>query len=183
MRTLSNSSPQTLDGQRVRLTPLSEDQVDDLYLSWLKDPEVVKHLDARYSKQTTKSIRLFVREFDQQNNLIWRIKEKKSNISIGNIQTRINWLHKTADIGILIGNRDFWGHGIGQESLELVMTYLFEALNLEKITMGTRSTNLKMLKTIKKLGFEQEARLRQHVVDGNSRTDIILFGMLKSYQN
>ncbi|MBV1900400.1 MAG: GNAT family N-acetyltransferase [Kordiimonadaceae bacterium] len=168
-----------LQAARVNLRPLDGADCDAQYLGWLGDPVVIEHIDARYFPQTAKSISEFVEGFDQENALIWRISDKESNDAVGNVQCRINPLHKTADIGIMLGNRAYWGKGIGSEVLRCVIHHLLGDRKVEKITMATRSSNDRMLKTIRKLGFCEEGILRNHVRHGEGRTDIIQFGLFE----
>lgn len=169
----------TLDAARVRLRPLVAADVDAQYLGWLHDPVVIAHIDARYFPQSLETITAFVAGFDQQNALVWRVDNKENGAAVGNVQCRINPLHKTADIGIMLGNRAYWGKGIGSEVLRCVIHHLLGERKVEKITMATRSSNDRMLKTIRKLGFCEEGILRNHVRHGEGRTDIIQFGLFE----
>ncbi|WP_421781052.1 GNAT family N-acetyltransferase [Kiloniella litopenaei] len=171
---------QKLEGERIALIPLYEKDVNHTYLAWLNDPAVIQHIDARYHSQSLDSLKSFVSSFDQINGHIWRMVNTPTDTPIGNIQMRINWLHKTADIGILIGNSNFWGQGLAKEALNLVIQYAKSELQLEKVTMATRATNERMLKTIRSLGFFSEGNLKNQVIYENRRVDIAQYGLIFS---
>lgn len=46
-------------------------------------------------------------------------------------------IQRTAELGIFIGNKEYWGQGYGQESIELILNFGFNILNLpiEKISI------------------------------------------------
>ena len=56
-----------------------------------------------------------------------------------------------------------------------IFDYPFNVCNVEKIIVPVTSNNLKSLKLVKKMGFAEEARLK----DADPRGDIILLTMLK----
>ena len=56
-----------------------------------------------------------------------------------------------------------------------IFDYPFNVCNVEKIIVPVTSNNLKSLKLVKKMGFAEEARLK----DADPRGDIVLLTMLK----
>ena len=56
-----------------------------------------------------------------------------SNEHIGNIKLEVQDVKaKVSDIGLLIGNKNYWGKGIGMEACKLAITYGFEEMHLRK---------------------------------------------------
>ncbi|GAH12567.1 unnamed protein product, partial [marine sediment metagenome] len=67
----------------------------------------------------------------------------------------------------VIGESEYWGKGIAVEAGKLMITYAFEELNLHKIHTSIYSPNERSLKAATKLGFVQEAILREEIyIDG-----------------
>ena len=94
---------------------------------------------------------------------------------IGNIKAEINPFHKTASIGILIGESDFHGQGIGYTAISLLSGYLFYTLKLHKINAGLYKSNIASFKAFEKAGFETEYTKKQHVInDGGVREDVLV---------
>src|SRR6202008_445968 len=46
---------------------------------------------------------------------------------------QINYMHRTAEFGIGIGEADCWGKGYGTEATRLVLDYAFNALGLHNV--------------------------------------------------
>ena len=166
-----------LETVRFEIVPFVSADVDQTYVGWMHDKTVTEHIDARYVEQTIDSIKQFVDSFDQINGLFWRVKDKISRVDVGNVQARVVALHRTADVGILIGNRQYWGKGVAQEVLSSVFDYLFSVRNVEKVTMGTRKTNERMQKTIMAMGLLPEGVLKKQVRHGTGRTDICQYAL------
>lgn len=82
-----------------------------------------------------------------------------------------------ATLGIIIGERDYWGRGYGTEAVGLLLDYAFGELGLEKVTLNTYEDNLRAQAAFLKAGFVEERRLvrpgdrsRRSVVMGISRS-------------
>ena len=74
---------------------------------------------------------------------------KKNNSFIGTMTAYTNLKNKTADIGILIGEKKFLGKGFGADAWKTLISYLFKFKRLNEITAGTKSKNLQMIKVFK----------------------------------
>src|SRR5207245_3395377 len=54
---------------------------------------------------------------------------------IGNATLKdLDWIHRTAELGIVIGEKAYWGRGFGTQAWWLITRYGFLTLNLNKIT-------------------------------------------------
>lgn len=65
--------------------------------------------------------------------------------------------HGTADIGIMIGERNVWGKGIGAEAFCLVLSALKASGAIRKVTAGTLAVNQGMVRIMEKAGMRHEA--------------------------
>ena len=149
----------------VRLSDVSED-----YYNWMKDEEVTHFLEARFSKNSLEDIRSFVIEANNEpTSLLFAICAKEGDVHIGNIKLhRINKIHKFAEVSLMIGRKDYWGKGYGNEAISLVCDYAFSTLNLNKLTAECYANNVGSLKAFKKAGFKEEGlRKKQYLYKGN----------------
>ena len=84
----------------------------------------------------------------------------------------INATHRTCELGIEIGNKDYWGKGYGREVVRLLLAYAFEHRNLNRVTLQTHAENERAIRCYRACGFVEEGRFRQqlwvagHYVDG-----------------
>ena len=61
---------------------------------------------------------------------------------------------KSREFGIIIGDKKYWGKGIGFEATKLILDYCFNKLKLNKVTLTTSEFNKRAIKLYKKLGFK-----------------------------
>jgi diamine N-acetyltransferase len=100
---------------------------------------------------------------------------------IGNVNlTSINWINRSAEYSIMIGDKDHWGKGYGHEATFLILKYAFEELNLQRIYLTVRSDNIKAFKLYQKIGFQQEGILRKSLFKNNHYIDMHIMSMLKN---
>ncbi len=98
---------------------------------------------------------------------------------IGNIKLGpVNWIHQCADIGLLIGDKEYWGKGVATEAIQLVVEYAFKKLNLHKLTAGCHSTNIGSIKAFQNAGFVIEGMLKQHSFLQGRYVDAVILGLL-----
>ena len=85
----------------------------------------------------------------------------------------------TAELGITIGDKAYWGKGYGAEALSLLVTYGFQMHNLHKIHLNVHARNERAIRTYRACGFVEEGRLRQHVWSNGSYDDLVQMGLLR----
>jgi [ribosomal protein S5]-alanine N-acetyltransferase len=149
------------------------------YPRWMNDKEVVRYLESRFARQTKPNIREFVRKTLANENAVFLAIMAKNHIHIGNIKLSIDRIHKTAEIGIVIGERAYWGKGYATEAIKTVSRYAFGELGLHKLTAGVYSDNIGSLRAFLKAGFVEEGRLREQYISDGKRVDRIIVGRIK----
>lgn len=170
-----------LIGERVYLQWLDEDDVTEDYVAWLNDPEVTRYLHTGRLPATKTSVREYVARFQRSTtDLIFAITDRQTEQHIGNVTlNRIDWINRTADTGLLIGRKEFWGRGYAAEAWSLVIDYAFRRLGLRKIVAGAVADHAPSIAALKKLGFVVEGTFRQEMfVDGEYR-DVLRLGLLR----
>ena len=170
-----------LAGKRCRLEPiLSLHDESAQHLKLLNDPEVTRYLGIGRFPETEERNRRYLQRFmDSDTCLIFKIVANESDSHIGNVTlNEIRWIHRTADTSIVLWEKSFWGKGYATEAWRLLLNYAFRSLGLRKITACLVEGNLGSQKTLEKLGFKQEGRLRkQWLLDGEWR-DVLKYGIL-----
>ena len=89
----------------------------------------------------------------------------------------IDWRTGTADIGIMIGDKDYWGKGVAKESISLACNYAFDFLCLRKLSSGCAAQNIAMVKAFESIGFKKEGQIRKKLLISGNYDDHILFGV------
>lgn len=86
--------------------------------------------------------------------------------------------HK-ANLGMLIGEKAYWGQGFGKEALKLVLNYFFYQLGFNRIGLEVFDYNVRAIHLYKAVGFREEGVQRQGLWKGDHYCDIILMGITK----
>lgn len=166
---------QSLQNAKVTLRQFTEADITQRYLSWLNDPQVVRYSNQRFKTHTVETSLAYLRSFARTQNLFLAIIDNSSHEIVGTLTIYCTVPHRTADIGILIGDKTVWGQGLGTEAWQLAISYVLDTLGYRKVTGGTLKVNQSMVKIMKKSGMYLEAvRPRQEILDG-TEVDIVYY--------
>jgi len=173
---------QFLSGQRVYLRALDAADVSEEYLDWILDPEVSRYLEVGRFPMSEKDLTAWIESFnDPTKAMAFAIVDEATNLHIGNITLHsIDWVHRTAEMGTMIGNRQFWGKGYATEARSLLISCAFERWGLRKLTVGNVEGNIASISSNKGLGFQEEGRLRDQVFVDGKYHDVIRLGLLRN---
>lgn len=175
---INSMLPITLD--RVSLRLFEETDISDDYISWLNDPEVVKFSNQRFISHNRETCEAFFNSIDSSDNLFLVIIHQESKEILGTMTVYFSTNHQTADIGIMLGNRAFWGQGIGEEAWRAVMDFLLEKLGVRKVTGGALSCNKGMMRIFGKVGMVCDGIRKDHEMIDGKPYDIVHFAKFMS---
>jgi ribosomal-protein-alanine N-acetyltransferase len=144
-----------ITGEKIRLVPMILSFVNQIYLDWLKDPEVTFSIE--FASQTMDELKKYVSEKIQNPKVaFWAIFDLISNEMVGTIKLEpIEFDKKVTNFGIMIGNKNVWGKGIGTEATQLAVSFAFNQLGLNKVELGVLKINENAIKAYEKAGFEK----------------------------
>jgi [ribosomal protein S5]-alanine N-acetyltransferase len=167
-----------IETPRLEIIPFTENHISDKYISWLNDPIVVRYSVHQHYKHNKQSCMSFLEQMHGAGSLFSAIFVKVDSSKgrhVGNIVANFDPPNGTADLTILIGERDVWGKGVGSEAWIATMNYLFVEGGIRKVTAGTVERNNAMLAIMSNAGMHEEARRkRQYIIDGDE-VDLIYF--------
>lgn len=145
--------------------------VGERYLAWLRDPEVTRFLEHAKPCSYGELLRYWkARDEDSIFKGIYVDGEYVGNIKAGPVDAR----HLHADIGIMIGEKQYWGKGVGTEAIELMVKHCyFEGLHM--VTAGIIDGNVGSVKAFLKAGFKEVGRLPQYRKFEGTFRDELLF--------
>lgn len=121
---------------------------------------------------------------DRQDLHVFSISLKDSEEPIGYLQVaNIDPQSRCCDLGILIGEKPYWGHGFGREALQAAIAYCFDELALNRIGAEIYAINPRSVRLFEACGFRREGTVRDEVVkeiDGERRfVDGYRYGLLR----
>ena len=144
-----------LEGKLVVLRSKTINDVNVDY-QWRTDPELAA-LDA--STPLNMSLKEYARfhrdeiEFPSP----WSVRfgiDVESSKFIGNcMYYDIDWDRKQAELGIMIGDKDYWNFGYGTDAVITLLEYVFTNTRLDCIYLHTLTSNKRAQKAFKKAGF------------------------------
>ena len=174
-----------LIGQQIYLSPISVTDIGEKYIAWLNDREVCKdNAHATFPNNETKA-KAYVESIQKsQTDLVFAIRDKTTDEHVGNVSLQgINWVNKSAELAILIGEKSAWGKGLGSECYLLLLDYAFNTLNLNRVSSGQTSRNIGMIKICTKAGMKKEGVLRAVLFKDDEYLDVEVYAILKSEHN
>jgi ribosomal-protein-alanine N-acetyltransferase len=143
---------------RLRLRPIAESDVDDLW-PYASDPELPRMMS--WAAHTDRSQTLeFVREVSKalagNAGVTWAIEHDGRAVGcvgLDGIQFTLRACRiDRAELGYWIAP-PLWGRGLMTEAAHAVVTFGFERVGLHKITVGCIAENIGSRRVIEKLGF------------------------------
>ena len=151
-----------LTGVDFSLIPFKLEHISDSYIGWLNDPEVNRFLEVRFVHQTRATVEAFVRSFySGAEKYLWGIYPKDGDmVGTATVQS-VKRTHGTCELGVMIGEKSFWGEGASTEAMELVAGFVFDTLGMRRLTGGSYSLNHGMNFTFNRLGWRREGTLRE----------------------
>jgi RimJ/RimL family protein N-acetyltransferase len=162
-----------LKGKNVNLRPVSKLDVPYL-VRWINDPDVRYFLEA-YLPQNEQDEEKWVENLSKEKSRdIVFIIETKAGKPIGLMGIHnIKWRDRVATTGALIGEKAYWGKGLGSEAKMLLLDYAFNTLNLRKMCSGAIAFNERSIRYSLRCGYKEEGRLRAHIFRAGRYWDLV----------
>lgn len=79
---------------------------------------------------------------------------------------------REAELGIVIGDRDYWGRGYGADAVVTLARYAFETIGIHRLCLHTLTWNVRAQKCFRKCGFVECDRI---VRNGNEFLEMELY--------
>lgn len=164
-----------LRGNKVLLKPFLAADINDEYVGWLNDPDVVKFSNQRFRRHDRESCLRYQASFEGTENLFMNVRRLSDGRSIGTMTAYVARHHGTVDVGIMIGDQSVWGLGYGQDAWNTLTSWLLGREDIRKLTAGTLACNFGMIKLMERSGMSLEAvRKAQEIVEGRP-VDILYY--------
>jgi RimJ/RimL family protein N-acetyltransferase len=165
---------------RFHLRSLRESDVSEAYVGWLNDPEVNRYLEVRFAPQTLETVRAYVAAHDDRRRFLLGIFAEGGARHIGNYSLAVEPEHARGTLGVMIGDRAWWGEGAVLETRAAVLDFCFDRLALEKVCGACYATNRAAIYNYQRQGWRPDGVRKAHAVCEGRRVDVIPFAMFKA---
>ena len=167
-------------GQKCYLSPVMLEDADT-WAEWFNDLEVSiplggieAHMPGSLFSEQEK-----VMDILQGENYVFNIVELESDTLIGMCGFyELDLINRCARLQMVIGEKDCWDMGYGQDAAKLLLDFGFNILNLNNIMLQTLSFNQRAIHLYRSIGFTEIGRRRQARIIGTARYDLIFMDML-----
>jgi len=169
-----------LEGKQLYLRPLKRSDLDGPYKYWFNSQEVNKYNSHhRFPHMEEENLKYYESLVQSRENIVLAIIDAKTQKHIGNVSlSSINWVDRSAEIAIMIGDKDFWGKGYGTECFRLLIDHAFGELNLHRVYCGTREDNVSLIKIAESVGMKLEGRQKEALFKDGEYYDIVNYAIL-----
>lgn len=166
----------TIESESYLLRPFKTSDVE-LWQQWDIDPEVQAFMPEPLNElQDIEEQYKYIEECeDDDEGYYWSI-ETKDGVTIGTTAlTEFNDYHGVANLGIVIGDKNYWGKGVATEVITSLVKYVFEHLNIIRISAEVEEGNIPMMKALEKVGFKQDGLFESARVKKSQRINVYHF--------
>ncbi|MNO50178.1 putative ribosomal N-acetyltransferase YdaF [compost metagenome] len=168
-------------GNKITLREYRMEDLDHIR-SWVNDEEITRTLSEIFIyPQTLHGTESFLRMIleGKTDSKGFVISEKDTLEYIGQIDLhKLNWLNRSAVIGIVIGRKDLLGQGYGREAISLLQKFAFETLNLNRLELEVYDFNERGRRCYASCGFKEEGRFRQKIFKNGKYCDVVVMSVL-----
>ena len=166
--------------KRLLITPFSEKHLTLRYVGWLNDPDLMRFSENRNNVHSLDSCRAYWKSFEGSLNFFWAIEDVETgNSHVGNINAYIDKNNLLADVGILIGVKEVQNKRYGIEAWSGVCEFLFRETGISKLSAGTMSVNVPMVKLMHSVGMINDGVRKNHYLFNGKQVDILYMALFR----
>jgi len=143
-----------LVGPRLRIRRARIDDADP-WCGWFADARVTQYLPLAGERSLPiADVRAFLRQAsrDDDPKLTVAIEAPDGHLfGCGGLRNIV--AGESAEVSLVIGEPEAWGHGYGQEAMTLLLRFAFESLHVPRVWLLVRADNLRGVRLFTRLGF------------------------------
>lgn len=165
-------------GDRIYLSPRRIEDVEK-FTEWMNDFEVTDYTGRSGQLMSLEGERKYL-ENNSNPEATFSIITLDEDKLIGTVGLEnISHIHRTAILGIFIGDTEYLSKGYGTEAIRLLLDYAFNYMNLHSVKLDLISCNERALKCYKKCGFKENGRIRENRFINGKYYDTISMDILE----
>ena len=169
-----------IPGKKTRLRALEKSDLAKVW-EWMNDEKVMWFWGEPFNTQSLAEVEQWFARLHETAGYSSKqfIIETEEGIPIGRIfYEHLNAKHRRTELGIQIGEKEYWGRGYGTDATITFLDYLFNERGLHRVYLRLQSYNTRALKCYEKCGFIQEGILRHNTFTRGEYHDDLVMGIL-----
>lgn len=169
------------EGKKIRLREYRKSDAE-VAQNYINDKELKKNLNPGipYPYTLQDEEKWFESNTALKDTYSFAIETLGDNVYIGGCGiNQVDWKNSNVEIGIFIGNKEYWNKGYGTDAMNVLIRFIFNEMNINKIKLNVYSFNKRALRCYEKCGFKTEGVLRKELYREGNYHDIIVMGLLK----
>ena len=149
--------------KNVILRGLSNEHSDYL-LKWNFSADISQFFPPRFPNSHVEQEEWFKRQSLAKDKKMLIIESVTHNAPVGVLSfMHIDHVNKNCEVGITIGEPDYWGTGIAKSAITLGLNFMFNNQAMHIIYARVLDTNLRAIAFLQRMGFEKDGILRDMV--------------------
>ncbi len=138
-----------IKSKRIYLKNFTKKNLIKRYFNWFKDDGHLKFSRHKKKNYEYSYFLSYYLSMKSAKNLFFAIYTVKKDFFLGTITAYIDNKKKSADIGVLIGEKKYLKKSYGTEAWRAIMKHLFKYSDIKEITGGAKTENRGMIKIFK----------------------------------
>jgi RimJ/RimL family protein N-acetyltransferase len=185
----------------VRIVPFERKHLSERYRGWFHDNAVTAHNSHGLFPYSPAAMEAFVKTIEQgdASKIVWAIEiinpvwvhrkdgeawPKDKWIHVGNCSLQsINFINRSAELAIVIGESEARGKGIGKQACTWLIEHGLLRIGLNRIWTGTTASNVAMQKTCLACGMEPEGVFHEGQWLRGQFVDVFAYGITRTQYN
>lgn len=169
-----------LQGKKISLRPVIASDIEDLN-RWKNQEETYRYLGGGFMPTSIEIQKSWLHSLMDTNGSDKRFMIlNPSGQSVGMVGLyNINWIHRTCEFGIFIGEKEEQGKGFGSDAAKVLEQFALNYCNLRKIKVNVVEENESAVRMYEKLGYVTVGKLEEErFINGKYCSLLIMEKML-----
>jgi ribosomal-protein-alanine N-acetyltransferase len=165
-------------GPRITLGAFVPDDYGAMYC-WANDIAAAR-LDGAFRPANLRDVIASCEVGNDASRVMLAIRQRTDPKIIGYINIHnVSAVHRSADLGMRIGDERNRGQGFGKEALEMALGYCWDHLNLERVGLVVFRHNARAIAAYSACGFKKEGVLRRFLFVDGAWVDLVLMAAFR----
>ena len=167
-----------LIGERIRFRSVERGDLP-YFIGWFDDPEVTEFLKVE-GPMSLEDEEEWMDRMNRTGGHVYSFETLDGKL-IGNLGLmNLNWTSRKVEIGVVIGEKEYWSKGYGSEAISLVLSFLFEEWDVNRVELFVDSRNERAIRCYERCGFRKEGVRRQNRFKRGEYVDDVHMAVLRS---